>query len=135
MYIAMEEFSIGEVAKQTGVTQYTLRYYEDEGLISPVRRAPNGHRRYIVQDVQRIVFVTRLRASGMPIADIKRYVDLVRRGDATIQDRLALLESHRRNVQLRLEEIGQYLKMIESKIESYHRSNRLMEIDRGSLKR
>jgi DNA-binding transcriptional MerR regulator len=115
----MAELTIRQVAEQTGLSTHTLRYYEREGLITPVGRATNGHRRYTQDDVYGIVFVTRLRASGMTISDIKRYVDLAQLGSSTTAERLALLESHRDHVRERLEEINQHLQVIEDKIEHY----------------
>ena len=115
----MTELTIQQTAEQTGVSIHTLRYYERIGLISPIERASNGHRRYSQKDVSEIVFLTRLRATGMPISDIKRYVDLKRQGSSTTVDRMALLEAHRDAVCKHLEEVSHYLTLIERKIEHY----------------
>ena len=79
---------IQEVAARTHLGIHTLRYYEQIGLITPIHRAGNGHRAYSEDDVYRLIFVTRLRATGMPIAEIKRYTDLAAQGDATVAGRL-----------------------------------------------
>jgi DNA-binding transcriptional MerR regulator len=93
------------VAVKTGLSIHTLRYYEQAGLLTPVERAPNGHREYTDDDVYRILFVTRLHASGMPIADIRRYVELAQQGDETILERLELLEEHRVSIDRKIEEL------------------------------
>jgi DNA-binding transcriptional MerR regulator len=113
---------IQHVAEQTGLSIHTLRYYEQAGLLSPVERASNGHREYMEDDVYRIIFVTRLRASGMPIADIRRYVELAQRGDATLLERLELLEDHKVSIERKIEELRQHLELISNKIEHYRDS-------------
>jgi len=60
-----------------------------------------------------------MRCTGMPISEIKRYTDLVQQGDSTTAERLALLESHRSAVQEQLQELGQNLAIIETKIKHY----------------
>jgi len=76
--IAVQEptFTIAEVAERTGVSAHTLRYYERIGLLDVGRHA-SGHRRFSGRDVDRVVFIGRLRATAMPIPDIQRYFALV----------------------------------------------------------
>lgn len=111
--------TIQQAAGETGLSAHTLRYYERIGLISPVDRASNGHRRYTEDDVGWIGFLNKLRATGMPIAKMKRYADLQRQGDDTLAERLALLEEHRREVKKRIQELEDNLAVIEYKIEYY----------------
>lgn len=63
-------YSIGEFSKITNLSIYTLRYYEEEELITPSRKS-NGHRSYNDSDLRWIEFVQRLKDTGMPIKDIK----------------------------------------------------------------
>jgi DNA-binding transcriptional MerR regulator len=87
--------TIAEAARASGVSAYTLRYYERAGLIGNVGRADSGHRRYSDEDLAWIHVLQCLRATGMPIRDIRRYAELARGGEATERDRLALLQEHR----------------------------------------
>ncbi|QSF58556.1 MerR family transcriptional regulator [Nocardioides sp. zg-1228] len=88
----MTGLSIAEAAARSGLTAHTLRYYERDGLLlHAVERAPSGHRRYTEEDLRWIEMVTRLRATGMPIRDVRRYAALVRAGDGTEAERLGLL--------------------------------------------
>ena len=64
--------TIAEATEVSGLTAHTLRYYERAGLLEP-RRAENGHRRFTDDDLQRVHFVQKLRATGMPIRDVRRY--------------------------------------------------------------
>jgi DNA-binding transcriptional MerR regulator len=115
---ADDRMTIAEVAERSGVTAHTLRYYERVGLIS-VGRDESGYRVYTGADFGRIVFLTRLRMTGMPIRDLQRYVRLVEGGEHTVPERLALLEEHRDAVRARIEELAVALDTVERKIATY----------------
>jgi DNA-binding transcriptional MerR regulator len=111
--------TIAQAARATGVSAYTLRYYERAGLIDGVDRADSGHRRYDDHDLAWIEVLQCLRATGMPIRRIRRYAELVRDGEGNERDRLALLEEHRAAVLARLAEVNEHLAFIEQKIARY----------------
>ena len=112
--------SIAEAARLTGVSTHTLRYYERAGLVvTPVDRTQGGWRRYHPLDIEWIVVCSRLRATGMPIKDIRRYAELVSAGHGNEPDRLALLESHRAAVIAKLAELQHNLELIDHKIGVY----------------
>jgi DNA-binding transcriptional MerR regulator len=115
---ADDRMTIAEVAERSGVTAHTLRYYERVGLIS-VGRDESGYRVSTGADFGRIVFLTRLRMTGMPIRDLQRYVRLVEGGEHTVPERLALLEEHRDAVRARIEELAVALDTVERKIATY----------------
>lgn len=121
----MKMMRIGEVAELTGLSVPTLRYYEESGLMAPVSRQPNGHRLYSEQDVYAIRFVMRLRAAGMPIADIRRYIELAQQGDHTVIERLYLLEDHQAMVEEKIAELQEHLAVISNKIAHYHDMNKV----------
>jgi DNA-binding transcriptional MerR regulator len=101
------------------MSAHTLRYYERAGLLEPVSRDGSGHRRYREADLERITFLAKLRATGMPIRDVRRYAELMTAGEATNEERLALLEAHRQAVLAGLERTARNLELIEQKIEVY----------------
>ena len=111
--------SVGEAAVTTGLSVHTLRYYERIGLLDPISRASSGHRTYTPVDIGWIEFLKCLRATGMPIETMKRYVDAQREGDHTLLDRLAILESHREAVLDRIAELKRYLETINYKVAYY----------------
>jgi DNA-binding transcriptional MerR regulator len=114
---------IAEVAERTGLTTHTLRYYERDGLLlADVDRDAGGRRRYTDRDLEWIAMVTRLRATGMPIRDVRRYAALVRAGADTEPERLQLLRTHRARVQRELDETAAHLAAIDHKIGLYDRS-------------
>ncbi|HEY0586264.1 MAG TPA: MerR family transcriptional regulator [Pseudoduganella sp.] len=86
--------SIDEVAKRTGLTAYTLRYYERIGLIAPVNRAAGGQRRYLASDLAWVEFLLRLRTTHMPIGKMQSFAKLRGAGDSTVPERRRMLEEH-----------------------------------------
>ena len=113
-------YSIAEVTELTGLSADTLRYYERDGLLlRPVARASSGHRRYAESDLRWIDMVMRLRSTGMSIRDVRRYAELVRAGDGNEDERLQLLEAHRRLVLAQLAEVTAHLGAIDNKIGIY----------------
>jgi DNA-binding transcriptional MerR regulator len=111
--------TIAEVAEHTGLTRHTLRYYERAGLMLGVDRAGSGHRRYSEHDLGWIELITKLRATGMPIREVRRYADLVRAGDGNEDERLALLRAHRERVRAQLDMMAAHLGAIDMKIGYY----------------
>jgi DNA-binding transcriptional MerR regulator len=112
--------SIAEASAQTGLSIDTLRYYERDGLLlRPVPRSSTGQRRYDDEDVTWIVLITRLRATGMSIAEVRHYAELVRQGEGTQQERLDALRAHRERVLAQLEEVSGHLRAIDDKIALY----------------
>jgi DNA-binding transcriptional MerR regulator len=112
--------TIADAARELGLTVDTLRYYEkDDLLLRPVPRSSSGHRRYQEPDLRWITLVTRLRATGMPIREVRRYADLVRTGDGNETERLELLRAHRQRVLQQLAEVTGHLGAIDHKIGIY----------------
>ncbi len=111
--------SIKDAAERLGVSQHTLRYYERAELLLRVQRGSNGHRRYSARDLDWLQFLLRLRSTGMHIADVAEYARLVRIGDATFEDRLALLERHERTVRAQVAEYKEHLKAVRYKVNIY----------------
>ncbi len=112
--------SIAEVSQETGLSAHTLRYYERDGLLlSPVDRSTSGHRRYSAQDITWITLLTKLRSTGMPIREVKKYAELVRSGHGNEAERLDLLKAHRERVERQLAEVSAHLRAIDHKIGLY----------------
>ena len=116
----MTSLTIAQAAEQTGLTTHTLRYYERAGLmLASVDRSPSGHRRYTDRDLTWIEMITRLRSTGMPMRDVRRYAALVRAGDGNEAERLDLLKTHRERVERQLAEVTGHLRAIDHKIGLY----------------
>jgi DNA-binding transcriptional MerR regulator len=120
MSVAGSSLSIGQVAEQTSLSVHTLRLYERQGLLTgPVRRHSNGRRAYDDGDVQWLRTCRLFRASGMPLAVIRRFAELVREGPGNEDERLGLLRRHQQEVLDRRAELDAALQLITGKIDSY----------------
>ena len=84
-------FSPSQAAEQSGFSLDTLRYYERIGLLDGIDRAPSGHRRFRDDDLEWLGVLRCLRDTGMPIAQMRRYAELARGGQATLAERMNLL--------------------------------------------
>lgn len=111
-------YTISEVSKILEITTYTLRYYEKEGIVAPVRNA-NGERVYEESHLAWLRFVLRLKQTQMPIAQIRQYAQLYLEGEHTSQARLNLLEEHRSSVQEQIRHLTETEKMLNDKIANY----------------
>ena len=114
-------YAIGQFSKLTGLTGPTLRYYEQEGLLS-VQRDAAGRREYTEQDVEWLHFIKRLKETGMPIREIRRYAQLRYQGDSTMQERLAMLEEHHKNVLEEQKKLAENLRKLEEKLTFYRQA-------------
>jgi DNA-binding transcriptional MerR regulator len=113
-----EPLTVAEAADALDLSAHTLRYYERIGLVV-VPRDANGNRSYDAAAMRRLVFLTRMRLSGMAIRDLQHYVDLVDAGDDTIEERLEMLLEHRDTIRRQLAELTLSLAATEYKIATY----------------
>ncbi|QFI53594.1 MerR family transcriptional regulator [Aeromonas simiae] len=111
--------TINAVAKQTGLSAHTLRYYERIGLIAPVGRAPGGQRRYDAADLAWLDFLLRLRSTGMPISQMQAFARLRAAGAATVPARRQMLESHLDEVLAHLAALQRNADVLQAKIAHY----------------
>lgn len=109
---------IADMAERAGVSAHTLRYYERIGLLR-VGRDNAGHRLYDAAAIRRVVFLTRMRLSGMAISDLQTYIQLVEKGDITIPDRLDMLLEHRDTLRGQIRQLQLALATTEFKIATY----------------
>jgi DNA-binding transcriptional MerR regulator len=114
------EMTIAEAAERSGLSAHTLRYYERIGLIHPVDRGTNGHRRYGRNDLDWLDLLIKLRTTGMPIRQMVEYAELARQGPQTAARRRAMLERHRSEITARMAELEETAAVLDRKIAMYH---------------
>lgn len=112
------EYSIGDFSRLTGLGIHTLRYYEQEGLINPERNSSN-RRRYSDGDIAWVGFIKRLKETGMPIKEIKRYAQLRAIGNPSLQERLEMLMEHRQALCEQIRQLQEHQDRLEDKIDFY----------------
>ena len=103
----------------TGLGVHTLRYYERIGLLIPVERDQNGHRRFSEGDIERTKLLTKMLKTKMPLDQIRRYAQLFSEGEASIPEREALLKAHREKVLRQMDELQETLAIIDHKLTIY----------------
>lgn len=115
----MTTYTIGEVSQRTGLSIDTLRYYERIELLVDIDRNASGHRCYSADDVGWLNLLVCLRETGMPIADMLRFAQLIRSGEHTVAERIVLLRQHKQNVLAKIALMQQKLVGVEAKITHY----------------
>jgi DNA-binding transcriptional MerR regulator len=126
--VSAQLLAVRDAADQTGVSVYTLHYYEREGLLR-TSRTSSGHRRYAQSDLGWIRILTCLRQTGMPIRKMREFAALVQQEQsktssanpvtANIEARVGILEAHRLDVLAHIAELGRNLEHVEGKIRVY----------------
>lgn len=110
--------SVAEAARIVGLSTHTLRYYEQQGLVRPERNA-SGYREYSAFDLRRLVFLTRMRLSGMTIHDLKRYIALVDQGESTVPARRDIMLAQRDRIAGQIRDLRLALETTEYKLRVY----------------
>lgn len=108
-----------EIRSETGLSEDTLRYYEKDGILPEIFRLPNGHRQYDSHNLEWLKFVICLRSTGMPLKEIRRYKELMERGNSTIEERKELMICHRKNILNEIKTLNKALNSINYKINFY----------------
>jgi DNA-binding transcriptional MerR regulator len=110
---------IGELARRSGLTAHTLRYYERIGLLPRPPRDASRQRDYDPEILAWIAFLQRLKTTAMPLKDMLRYAKLREKGASTEMERQKLLELHRGAVSAHVKELQGCLKILDAKIAGY----------------
>lgn len=105
-------YSIGETAKIMGLSTYTLRYYDKEGLLPLVERSLNGIRIFRESDLAWLRIIECLKASGLSIKEIKQYIDWYMEGDSTLEERRQLFYSRKAAVEAQMAELQKTLNAV-----------------------
>jgi DNA-binding transcriptional MerR regulator len=116
-------WSTRQAAEKCGFSQHTLRWYERIGLLDRVKRGPDGRRRFSDDDLNWLLMLGKLRATGMRVRDMQRYAQLVRSGAGELE-RLELLKSHRALVLQAITARQECLQLLDNKIRYYRRAVR-----------
>ena len=117
--IEVNMFSIKEVSEKTGLSVYTLRYYDKEGLLPLVKRTPSGIRQFSDNDIAWIGLICCLKNSGMSIDNIKEFMNLCLKGEETAETRKDMLLLHKQHILDQIQKLDKSLDTINYKIDHY----------------
>ncbi len=128
-------YAIGEIAEKMNLSIHTLRYYDKEGLLLFVQRTENGRRVFSDRDIILLSTIECLKATGMPLKDIRQYVDWCVEGAETIPQRYELVKNQKKVLEDQMAQLQKMLNAINYKCEFYKQaletgSTELCESDR-----
>ena len=116
-----QEYAIKEAAALTGLPASTLRYYESIGVIAPVSRgASSGHRVYDEDDLDQIMWVACLAATGMSVSDMHKYVANGQLGPSAAGEQIELLTEQQRRLALEAQHLVLRQRYVALKIDYWH---------------
>ena len=113
----MEAMSIGAVAVKSGLPAKTIRYYEDIGLLTPLRRE-NGYRTYREQELHKLKFLHRARSLGFTIEQCRQLLSLYENETRASSDVKALARQHLKEVDAKVLELQGMKSTLETLIKS-----------------
>ena len=108
-------YTIGEIAKMLNVSPSTIRYYDKEGLLPFVERTKGGIRIFKDKDYEFLKIIHCLKKTGMQIKDIRKFIFLVIQGDKIIDERLALFQNQKSEVEKQVKQLEEALDTIKFK--------------------
>jgi DNA-binding transcriptional MerR regulator len=111
--------SIKQAAEFTGLSEDTIRYYEKIGLLPYADRKASGHRTYSKHQLEGMVFLTRLKATGMTLEEMKRFRKLYEMGEASLPQRVSILIEHKNRIQNEIDRLLETQRIIDYKIDNY----------------
>ena len=115
----MKTYSIGEVAKMMSVTTHTLRFYDKEGLLPNVRKNSAGLRRFTEDDINWLLILDCLKATGLPLKEIRHYIELAKQGSKTLSERREMFIHQKERVKQQMEVLSKNMEKIDFKIKYY----------------
>lgn len=113
------EYNIKQASEATGLSIYTLRYYDKEGLLPQIKRTPGGIRRFSDNDIAWIKLICCLKSSGMPISKIKEFMNLCLMGNSSCEERRKILVEHKKHIEDQLSKLNENLDIVNHKIDHY----------------
>ena len=114
-----QDLRIGELARRTGRSIHTIRWYESQGLIPGVIRDRGRRRVYTEYHIGWLDLMERLRFTGMSVRQMREYTAMAKQGSVTLPQRRALMAAHQRRVRENIERWTGALALIDAKVEFY----------------
>ena len=114
-----KQMGIRAVAKQTGIPETTIRYYDKEGLLPFLKRKESGYRVFDNQSLKMLQIINCLKDTGMSIKDIKQFAKWAQEGDSSLEERYELFERQRSVIQNKMAKLQDQLDVVNHKCHYY----------------
>lgn len=112
-------YTVKEIAKLLDITEHTVRYYTDMGLVPSLKRDKNGNRLFDEESKNWLIGIKNLRGAGMSIKSVKEYVDLCLQGESTLEERYQIILEQKNKLEKELKEMNERYKYMKDKIKLY----------------
>lgn len=112
-------YTIKEVSKLLELTEHTIRYYCDLGLVPSLTRDKNNRRIFDIHSITWLAFISHLKNSGMTLDKVKEYIDLWQQGNSTLPERLAILKNQQEITIHQINEAQERLSFLQEKATRY----------------
>ena len=112
-------YTISQLAEKLSVSAHTLRFYEKEGLLPSIQRDQSGNRLFSQADAEWLELLMCLKNTGMPLKEIKQFVEWLEQGDRSIKQRLALFQAQVEKVEQQIAELQRHLEILKYKRQFY----------------
>ena len=112
-------YTISQLAEKLSVSAHTLRFYEKEGLLPSIQRDQSGNRLFSQADAEWLELLMCLKNTGMPLKEIKPFVEWLEQGDRSIEQRLALFQAQVEKVEQQIAELQRHLEILKYKRQFY----------------
>lgn len=115
----MTTYTVKQVSEKFNISAYTIRFYDDQGLFPDVTRDSHGTRIFTEDNLEWISLVQCLRKTGMPVADIRHYIDLCKEGEASVFERYQIIMKQKQKAEADLQEMHKRLEILRMKERCY----------------
>ena len=115
-------YSISDVSKIMNLPVSTLRYYDKEGLLPYIERKDSGYRIFKEDDIRMLEIIECFKNTGMSIKEIKHFIELVKQGDISLQQRYELFVERKKTVEKQMQDLQKQLDLIDYKCEYYQKA-------------
>lgn len=115
-------YSISDVSRIMNLPVSTLRYYDKEGLLPYIERKDSGYRIFKEDDIRMLEIIECFKNTGMSIKEIKHFIELVKQGDISLQQRYELFVERKKTVEKQMQDLQKQLDLIDYKCEYYQKA-------------
>ena len=122
-------YTIKDVAERTGISAYTIRFYDKEGLLTFVKRSESGMRLFMDEDFEPLYTITCLKKSGMPLKEIRRFMELFMQGNDTIHERYLIFKEQKERLQKQIDELQEMMDIVDYKCWYFEEAEKRGDID------